>query len=53
MKTFRLDVLHKTSAGEYAGSVFVKEGNLKLVIGALIDLEWCVDVVELDWQVQQ
>jgi hypothetical protein len=46
MRTFRLDVLHKTAASEYAGSVFVDEDNLKLVLGALIQLDYCVQVVD-------
>jgi hypothetical protein len=44
MKDYRLDVLYKTAAGEYAGSVFVKEENLRLILGALIDLDYCVQV---------
>jgi hypothetical protein len=53
MKDYRLDVLHKTAAGEYAGSVFVKEENLRLVLGALIDLDYCVQVVGPVWEAQQ
>jgi len=45
MKDYRLDVLHKTAAGEYAGSVFVKEENLRLV--------YCVQVVGPVWEAQQ